>query len=109
MLDRAYEVALQSTERHKHGAILYKSGRVLSVGINSARNMHPSMEIEFSGYTYHAEIAAMRATGWHNLEGATLYVVRAQPRLNQFRNSKPCRDCEQALMSNGIKRVVYSS
>lgn len=109
MMQRARTIALTSTERHKHAAILYKGGRVLAVGINSARNQHPTMEIDFSGYTRHAEIATMRATGWWNYdyEGATLYVVRVNKSYD-FMLSKPCRDCEKALESNGIKRVVYS-
>lgn len=109
MLDRAFYIAQTSTERHKHGAVLYKSGRVLSVGINAHRNKHPTMEIEFADYTRHAEIHALRATGYGlGIVGATLYVVRANVRLGTFMFSKPCAPCEQALKANGIKRVVYS-
>lgn len=108
MLSRAADIAKQSTERHKHGALIYKSGRVLGIGINTFRNRHPTMDIPFSRYTVHAEIAALRSTGYRdNLQGATVYVARIN-REGGFMNSEPCAPCEQALMANGIKRVVFS-
>ena len=109
MLNRSAAIAMNSTERHKHGAILYKGGRVLAVAVNSVRNRHQSMEIDFADYTRHAEIAVMRAVGWWSVayEGATLYVVRIN-RHGEMMLSKPCAPCEQALKVNSIKRVVYS-
>jgi pyrimidine deaminase RibD-like protein len=109
LLNRARNIAFASTERHKHGALVYHGGRVLGVGINAMRNQHPTMEIDFSAYTTHAEIAAMRSTAWRReLTGATIYVARVNVRTCNQMNSKPCRDCVQAMEANGIKRVVYS-
>lgn len=108
MLSRAAEIAKTSTVKQKHGAILYKSGRVLAVGINSLRNEHPTMEIDYEHYTYHAEHATIRAAlNEDALMDSTLYVARVN-RLGNPMHSFPCRDCIVKIMTNGIKRVVFT-
>lgn len=109
MVDRALQVAKASTVRHKHGAVLYKSGRVLGVAVNSQRNEHPTMEIEKDNYTYHAEVAVLRAVSMINsIEGATIYVARVNRQGKQV-NSMPCSDCLRSLVAAGIKRIVYTT
>lgn len=108
MLNRAVEVAKQSTCKQKHGAIIYKSGRVLAVGVNSTRNEHPTMEIDKTEYTFHAEISAMRAAHLvHEFDGTTLYVARINRRGNAV-FSGPCSDCMHSIIAAGIKRVVFT-
>jgi tRNA(Arg) A34 adenosine deaminase TadA len=110
MLDRAITVAKQSTVKQKHGAVLYKSGRVLAVGVNSTRNFHNTMEIDRYEYTYHAECAALR--GAANQSGtakdATIYVARVN-RQGKPVNSMPCSQCLGTLSSAGIKRIIYTA
>lgn len=106
MLARAAEVAKQSSCKQKHGAILYRGGRVLAVGVNSQRNEHPSMEIDPTEYTYHAEVAAM--FGVHSTEGATLFVARINRRGNPV-YSCPCENCMHSILVGGIKRVVFTA
>ena len=111
MLARAVEIAKQSTCKQKHGAIIYKSGRVLAVGINATRNEHPSMEISRRDYTYHAECAAIRGVGNTNRsanENATIYVARIN-RQGKPVNSFPCISCQTWAALAGIKRVVFTA
>lgn len=107
MLSRAAQVANTGTEKHMHGAVLYKSGRVLSVGVNVHRNSHPTMEIPYGAYTVHAEQAALRAVGDAFERGSTLYVVRVGAK--SLLNSHPCNSCIVDLICYGIDRVVFSS
>jgi deoxycytidylate deaminase len=94
--------------KQKHGALIYKAGRVLAVGINTTRNQHPTMEISHSDYTYHAEINAIRAVGNPgDLKGATVYIARTN-RSGTLAYSAPCNECLKAINSAGIKRIVYS-
>ena len=113
-LNRAIKVASTGNLKHRHGAVIYKSGRVLSVGINSQRNADTSASVMPSdAYTVHAEQAAINAlTLGRNCrvdltEGATLYVVRIN-RAGDTMLSLPCSDCLIAITAAGIKRVVYS-
>lgn len=107
MLARAIDVAKVSTEKHKHGALIYRNGRVLGIGVNRARNSHPTMEIPTNAYTYHAEIIAMSLVTHTTLQGSTIYVARVN-KAGKPLNSLPCRRCLIKLVSSGIKRVVYT-
>lgn len=113
-LNRAIKVANAGNLKHRHGAVIYKSGRVLSVGINSQRNADTSASVmPVDAYTVHAEQAAINALTMGRsskvalTEGATLYVVRIN-RAGNTMFSLPCRDCLMAITAAGIKRVVYS-
>lgn len=109
-LNRAIKVASTGNLKHRHGAVIYKSGRVLSVGINTQRNADTSASVMPSdAYTIHAEQAAINSLArapWLT-EGATLYVVRIN-RAGDTMLSLPCSDCLIAITATGIKRVVYS-
>lgn len=112
-LSRAIKVASTGNLKHRHGAVIYKSGRVLAVGINSQRNADTSASVMPSdAYTVHAEQAAINSLTlgrlWVDLTaGATLYVVRIN-RAGDIMFSLPCSDCLIAITAAGIKRVVYS-
>lgn len=108
MLARAVEIAKQSTCKQKHGAIIYKGGRVLAVGVNSTRNQHPTMEIDAAAYTYHAEKAVMRAAGKDSVKDATLYIARVNRRGKPV-FSGPCTECMMSILPSGIKRVVFTT
>lgn len=113
-LNRAIKVASTGNLKHRHGAVIYKSGRVLAVGINTQRNADTSASVMPSdAYTVHAEQAAInsltmgRSSRVDLTEGATLYVVRIN-RAGSLMLSLPCSDCLIAITAAGIKRVVYS-
>ena len=111
MLSRAVEIAKQSTMKQKHGALIYKAGKVLAVGVNSQRNFHPTMEIDLADYTYHAELSAYRALGVPHLfsgEGTTLYIARVNRRGTPVM-SAPCEGCLWFILNHGIKRVVFTA
>lgn len=92
--------------RFRHAALIYRSGRVLSVEVNTYRN-EPNEVIPVSHISIHAEEAAMRRCKAEHLRGATIYVVRVtnaeRPAL-----SRPCDRCRRALADAGVKRVVYT-
>lgn len=103
-LARALRIASTSTERIKHGAVVVKSGRVISVGVNTFRNHPNTVSDPEHESSYHAEINAIRGL---DVEGATIYVARVN-RMGHSRMSKPCNACRGALAYAGIKRVVWT-
>lgn len=108
MLDRAMYVARASTCKQRHGALIYKSGRVIGVGVNVSRNSHPTMEIPFYAYSSHAEVKAIDAVyDGKLLQGATIYVARINKSGDPM-NSLPCRRCMLDIESTGIKRIVHT-
>lgn len=91
-LERAMGVALTSTCRHRHGAIVIKHGRILGAAPNKTRN--DPKYVDWRHSSIHAEIAAMKKAGWP--KRATICVARVN-NLGQPRLSKPCATCQTVL------------
>lgn len=88
--------------RFRLGAIVVKSGRVLSQGINIPKkspNTPPYRE------SIHAEVSAIKNA--KNPDGATIYVARLSAS-DDMAVAKPCEYCVEHMLENGITRVVFS-
>jgi deoxycytidylate deaminase len=88
--------------RFRLGAIVVKSGRVLSHGINIPKKSPITPPYRES---IHAEVNAIRNA--KNPSGATLYVARLSA-TDELAIAKPCEYCVEHMIENGIQRVVYS-
>lgn len=97
----------RSTCTQKHAALIYRAGKVLSVGINKLHN-DPSNWIDIEGISTHAEIDAIRKVkDKSQLRGAVLYVARVSKGGN-VALSKPCHRCQQVIEEVGIKKVIHT-
>jgi deoxycytidylate deaminase len=99
--DLALKIASTSPHRRaRHGAVIARGSRVISLGVNSFRT-HPLAR----NCTIHAELAAIVAASG-NVSGATLYSARllanGQPGM-----SKPCARCARLIRAYGIAKIVY--
>lgn len=107
MLGKATRLAAISSSKFRHGAIIVKSGRVLAVGVNRDTN-HPDIVTDpLTGASLHAEVAALKACKKSDLRGATIYVARVG-KMGQQAMSKPCVNCQKALIEAGIDRVYFT-
>lgn len=100
-------LATKSDLRHKHGAVVVKSGRVLGMGYNKQRN-HPSVIMEGRHRLdcgYHAEIDALKRVP--DPRGCTIFVARVN-RQGEDLLSKPCDNCAKELERLGVKKVIYT-
>lgn len=108
LLSQALDLALTSSHRFKHGAILVKGGRVITRATNKSR-VHDSwvkfQEREKCGI--HAEAAALARVG-NQAKGAVMYVARVNQG-GKPANSKPCPNCHKALVEAGVSKVVYTT
>lgn len=106
-LNIASKVAETSAMDQRHGAVVVKAGRVLSVGVNKWRN--PSL-VSINYYdpnlTVHAEIDALNRID--DPRGTTIYVSRVD-KFGQEQYSRPCARCEAALSKAGVKAVIYTA
>ena len=99
--------------QHRHGAVIVKSGRVLSSGVNRIKT-HPDAVIEADDgeiicKSIHAEMdAILKVKNKEQLKGATMYVAR-KGRLNQIGMSLPCDMCQQSLKKYGFRRAVFTT
>lgn len=96
----------QGPNKFKLGAVAVKSGRVLSKGSNSTRNV-PRDWMPREAWSTHAEEACLKNIG-ESAAGGTLYVARLNKN-GQARMSKPCEACTEVATNAGITRVVYTT
>jgi len=106
-LSLAMNAAASSTCRMKHGAVIIRGGRVLSIGINKFRNNPAVMPTEIAKQvcSVHAEIDAIKKLD--NARYATIYVARVN-NLGKPMLSKPCHACYDAITDAGINKIVYT-
>lgn len=106
LLNKAMGLALTSQEKHRHGAIITRKGKVISWGVNSLRNVPAICSNPKHEAGRHAEREAIRRANT-DLTGATIYVARINKSGGPLL-SKPCKACQEAIEKAGIKKVVYT-
>ena len=106
-LRRAIAQADLSDCYKRHGAVIYRGGAMLGVGVNVIKNDPLFVGEATVTPSTHAETMAIRACGMADLSNAVLFVARVN-RLGEVRNSKPCATCQEAIEKAGIKRVIYT-
>lgn len=108
MIERAIELAERNDRypRWRLAAVIVKGGSVLSHGISVKRN-DPLCNSNGEGCSEHAEINAMRQCSADRLQGAVIYVARIT-RGGRVALAKPCKMCEDALRTAGVKRAIYT-
>ena len=105
MMQLAYKEAIKSKVRNRHGCVVARGARVLSVKRNKTKT-HPAGR----NYTkmLHAEVACIVQLGEQHTLGADMYVCRVMRDDKTFGMSRPCRDCQKMIADAGIKNVFYT-
>lgn len=115
----AAKVARRSAVRQRHGAVIVKSGSVISFGFNSYTNDPHLFSTELFALgkiahldrgrqlSTHAEIAALRRASAEQLRGATIYIARIAKN-GERKNSAPCARCTIKLLAAGVKKIVFT-
>ena len=109
--DLAKRAAMESTYgKLRHGAVVVKGGSIVSFGFNKANHCQFGKrfrQTDKGHATQHAEISAILGLPRSATQGADIYVVRINNDCD-WRMSKPCPMCEQALKFVGARRVFYT-
>lgn len=107
-LDLALRVAETSDVNHRHGAVVVKAGKPVSLGVNKWRNRDMvQRQKEYSpDLTTHAEIDALSRVS--DPRGAVVYVARVGKQ-GEPKFSRPCDNCAKALNAMGVKTVIYTT
>jgi len=96
----AIKVAEDSDCSDRHGAVIVKGSRVLSVAVNIMSTDRTSAL--WSKESMHAEQRAIKRV---QVRGTTCYTARA----HEQDTSRPCAMCWSLLAEGGVERVVYSA
>lgn len=101
------EAVKSAHTQHKVGAVIAKSGRILSTGFNSLR---PSSKLRTP--TLHAEAAAvlklLNQRRLSDLAGAEIYVTRFT-KGGRVGLARPCPNCYQLIRACGISQIHYTT
>lgn len=105
-IKRALKIAETSTCRFQHGVVIAHGRKVLSVGVNTARNPVHLCSDPRTQASRHAEFNAIRLIKNVDTSDLTLYSARlmkdGSPGL-----SKPCSNCQTLIDYLGFKEVWY--
>jgi len=101
-LSTAAKAALDSEYKFRMGAIVVKSGRVLSIDTNYNKR---SPYTPPNRWSTHAEIRALRSAS--DTKGATLYIARLF-KSGDIALARPCAWCMEHITTAKISRVVYT-
>lgn len=83
------------------------------INVSANKNNYCTFGKRFSAYerkdfsTLHAELGAVLGLDSSLTSGSIAYVVRVKN--DEWRMSKPCPMCEQALRFCGVKKMVYTT
>lgn len=108
MLALAVKVSATSELAQKHGAVIVKNGRVLSLGVNKQKNVDINTPFAVNApeyFTVHAEADAIARCA--TTKGATIYIARIN-KTGEERFSRPCDNCAEAIRKAGIRTVIYT-
>jgi len=103
----AEKVAASSSMKQKHGAVIVKGGRVMSIGHNKWRN-HPDIIEEDKikqVCSVHAEVDAISRVA--DTRNAVIYIARVNngglPVM-----SRPCDNCYESILNAGITKIIHT-
>lgn len=107
-LFKTRSVALTSTERQRHGALIFAGRKLLAVGVNTYRNNPLTVTNPKVEASYHAEHNALRQLKPHEIgpKSLRLYVVRVNNN-GELMPSRPCNVCIETLSQTGFIKLVY--
>lgn len=108
-LEVALELAHRSDHMFRHGAVVVKNNKIISMANNEYMGLKSSTgSTVLCRNSIHAEVNALKCVKCgKKLNNATIYVAR----IASFgrANSKPCVRCQNVLKACGITKAVYTT
>jgi deoxycytidylate deaminase len=125
MANIAYDQAILSPCRYKHGAVISKGSKVISLGFNNPRSKY----LNYNDGCSHAEmdVATRFINGFYRkkksycnckknsdkLNNYIIWVVRisnpnSEHLESEITGSKPCSECVKKLLYLGFQKIGYS-
>jgi len=97
------------------GAVLVKSGSVISTGVNKRKTdpiirelcIKNKLDTRRFRTWMHAELDCINRIPYEVSKGSVIYVARITCDM-KLANAKPCKICENEIKKAGIKRVHYT-
>lgn len=103
-LSQTIKEAYKSTLRHRHGATIFKDGKIFGSGYNKNQS---NIYLVHKQFTMHAEHSAINKILIRE-KGLSILVIRLN-RIGNLMYSRPCPKCIETLKNHDIKTIYYSS
>lgn len=100
IFDLAVSQAKKSTMRHRHGSVIWKSGKILGAGYNFALGASRRFSI-------HSEKDALKGLRFEQTHGANLLCIRLTVSQGLMASSCPCTGCTGLLKRRGLKSLFW--
>ena len=100
-LDLAFSQALKSNMTHSHGAVIWKSNKILGAGYNYNISVPTSKSRAVS---IHSEKSALCGLRGDQIYGANMLAIRVT-KAGQLSHGAPCKGCKKLLKRKGIANV----
>lgn len=104
ILELAISQAKKSPMGYLHGAVLFKSNRIIGAGYNWPVAPPGGDSRRFS---IHAERDCLKGLRADQIRGATLLSVRVTKKTESLASSKPCKGCSNLLRRKGVESVFW--
>lgn len=112
MIHIATAQGAKSKYKHRLGAVIVKSGNVVSTGYNRVGHRAKGIYKEELRTSIHAERAAitklLKPNHFHKLQGAKIYISRVT-KDGSLGLAYPCKNCLQLILSCGIKEIIFTT
>jgi len=107
ILKTAIKQAERSNFKHRHGCVVFKGSKIISIGFNEIRHCW-KLDKKYKRWvnSLHAEQKAIIFSNC-NLKRSSLLVVRINKN-GKLVNSKPCNLCLGIINDVGISNVYFS-
>jgi deoxycytidylate deaminase len=101
-IDLAVSQALKSAMTHRHGAVIFKSGKIIGAGYN----VHMTTKQQSRAVSIHSEKDCMKGLRGDQIYGANILAVRVTA-TGALSHGGPCKGCTKLMKRKGIKRVFW--
>ena len=112
VIERLTDIAIKNAKtsnasKFQMAAVAYRSGGVIAIGVNDRQKSHPRAKNPTK--KIHAELALVLNASARgvDLTNTKVLIIRLS-QLGTITMAKPCKPCEQVLITAGVKKVYYS-
>ena len=101
-IELAISKALKSNMAHKHGAVIFKSGKIIGAGYNNPMTTKKSSR----AVSIHSEKDCMKGLRGDQIYGSNILAIRVTNTGN-LSHGAPCAGCTKLMKRKGIERVFW--
>lgn len=101
-IELAISQALKSNMAHKHGAVIFKNGKIIGAGYNNPMTTKKTSR----PVSIHSEKDCMKGLRGDQIYGSNILAIRVTNTGN-LSHGAPCSGCSRLMKRKGVERVFW--